>query len=89
MSIFDGKRLSNKTFKLDNTRMKTGWYTDKYFVNIARMLQALSESNYTYQGKSCCLPENISRENIHSGDIEVEMQWFTPPRRRNDRGRCG
>ena len=77
MSIFDGKRLSNKTFKLDNTRMKTGWYTDKYFVNIARMLQALSEANYTYQGKSCCLPEHISRENIHSGDIEVEMQWFT------------
>ena len=77
MSIFDGKRLTNKTFKLDNKRMSHGWYTDKYFVNIALMLQTLAEQEYTYQGKSSCLPKDISTENIHSGDIEVEMQWFT------------
>ena len=28
MSIFDGKRLDNETFKLDAERMRDGWYTD-------------------------------------------------------------
>ena len=29
MSIFDNKRLTNKTFKLDIERMRQGWYSDK------------------------------------------------------------
>ena len=37
MSIFDGKRLTNETFKLDIERMRRGWYSDKYFENINRM----------------------------------------------------
>jgi nicotinate phosphoribosyltransferase len=40
MSIFDGKRLTNETFKLDIERMRRGWYSDKYFENINRMLGA-------------------------------------------------
>jgi len=77
MSLFNGKRLDNDTFKIDIERMRTGWYSDKYFVNIAIMLQALSEQNYTYQGKNPRLPQGISPESIANGDIEVEMQWFT------------
>ena len=42
MSIFDHKRLTNKTFKLDIERMRRGWYSDKYFENIGRMLTALA-----------------------------------------------
>ena len=38
MSIFDQKRLTNETFKLDIERMRRGWYSDKYFENIGRML---------------------------------------------------
>jgi nicotinate phosphoribosyltransferase len=34
MSIFDNKRLTNETFKLDIERMRRGWYSDKYFENI-------------------------------------------------------
>ncbi len=77
MSIFDKKRLTNETFKLDIERMRRGWYSDKYFENIGRMLTALSAEGYTYSGQHHNLPLNVSPENIAVGDIEVEMQWFT------------
>jgi nicotinate phosphoribosyltransferase len=77
MSIFDGKRLTNETFKLDIERMRRGWYSDKYFENINRMLINLSAEGYKYSGQFHNLSEGISPEDISVGDIEVEMQWFT------------
>ncbi|MBK9924930.1 MAG: nicotinate phosphoribosyltransferase [Anaerolineales bacterium] len=77
MSIFDKKRLTNETFKLDIDRMRRGWYSDKYFENIGRMLIALASEGYQYSGKHHNLPPGVSPENIAVGDIEVEMQWFT------------
>ena len=77
MSIFDHKRLTDTTFKLDIERMRQGWYTDKYFDNIAQMLKVLAEQNYTYAGISPHLPEGVSTEGVACGDLEVEMQWFT------------
>ncbi len=77
MSIFDKKRLTNETFKLDIDRMRRGWYSDKYFENIGRMLIALAAEGYAYSGKHHNLVPGISPENIAVGDIEVEMQWFT------------
>ncbi len=77
MSIFNGQRLTNAAFKLDIERMRRGWYSDKYFTNIATMLAELSRRGYTYQGYDPRLPPGISPEGIHNGDIEVEMQWFT------------
>jgi nicotinate phosphoribosyltransferase len=77
MSIFDNKRLTNKTFKLDIERMRRGWYSDKYFENIGRMLSALAGEGYNYSGAYHNLPQDVSPENIAVGDIEVEMQWFT------------
>ncbi len=77
MSIFDNKRLTNETFKLDIERMRRGWYSDKYFENINRMLISLSKDAYFYEGKYHNLPNGISPEKIAVGDIEVEMQWFT------------
>ncbi len=76
MSLFDGKRLTNETFKLDIERMRRGWYSDKYFENIDRMLTVLSAEGYTYQGRHNDLPTDISPEGIATGDVEVEMQWF-------------
>ncbi len=76
MSLFDGKRLTNETFKLDVDRMRRGWYSDKYFENINRMLTALSAEGYTYSGKHNNLPRGISPDDIATGDVEVEMQWF-------------
>ncbi len=76
MSLFDGKRLTNETFKLDVERMRRGWYSDKYFENINRMLTVLSADGYTYNGRHNDLPHGVSPEGIVTGDIEVEMQWF-------------
>jgi len=77
MSIFDHERLDNSTFKLDIERMRRGWYSDKYFTNIATMLTVLAGQGYTYQGSNPNLPAAISAAGIPVGDIEVEMQWFT------------
>lgn len=77
MSIFDHQRLTDTTFKLDIERMRKGWYTDKYFTNIASMLAVLSERGYVYQGQRHRLPSHVSPEGIACGDLEVEMQWFT------------
>ncbi len=77
MSIFDGKRLTNDTFKLDIERMRKGWYSDKYFANINHMLVALAADGYTYAGQHHNLPTHISPADIAVGDLEVEMQWFT------------
>jgi len=77
MSIFNKKRLTNESFKLDIERMRKGWYSDKYFENIGRMLRVLAEEGYTYSGKYHNLPDGVSPEEIAVGDIEVEMQWFT------------
>lgn len=77
MSIFNGQRLTNETFKLDIERMRKGWYSDKYFTNIAVMLTELSRRGYTFQGREPILPSGVSPVGIKNGDIEVEMQWFT------------
>ncbi|MCC6299883.1 MAG: nicotinate phosphoribosyltransferase [Anaerolineales bacterium] len=77
MSIFNNSRLTNETFKLDIERMRRGWYSDKYFENIGRMLTALASEKYLYAGQSHNLPDGVSAQDIEVGDIEVEMQWFT------------
>jgi len=77
MSIFDHKRLTNTTFKLDIERMREGWYTDKYFTNIAHMLEVLVQEGYQYHGTTHRLPPGIDPSLIAAGDLEVEMQWFT------------
>ncbi len=78
MSIFNGKRLTNSTFKLDIERMRSGWYSDKYFVNIAQTLQVLAENNYRFAGHSPILTQlGLNPASLLTGDIEVEMQFFT------------
>ena len=77
MTIFNLSRLTNDTFKLDIERMRRGWYSDKYFENIGRMLTALASEKYIYSGQKHNLPVDVSAKNIEVGDIEVEMQWFT------------
>jgi nicotinate phosphoribosyltransferase len=77
MTIFNHQRLTNETFKLDIERMRWGWYSDKYFANINRMLTTLSAQNYHYSGTRHNLPPGVSPHEICTGDLEVEMQWFT------------
>ena len=89
MSIFDHKRLTDTTFKLDIERMRQGWYTDKYFTNISQMLKVLAEQNYiyagnrrTYQTEFVCRGDCLRRSG--SGDAVVY-----PPSRADDCGGGG
>ena len=78
MTIFDRNRLPAATFKLDADRMRQGWYSDKYFENIVRMLTHLSLRGYTFGGTHPMpgLPADaLARADV--GNLRVEMQWFT------------
>ena len=73
MSIFDGRRLPPEAFDLDVEGIRRGIYTDKYFVNIARLLQTLSQIGYTHQGKHA----RLDPTDVPVGDMRAEMQVFT------------
>mgnify|MGYP001062730351 CR=1 FL=1 len=78
MSIFDNRRLTNETFKLDAERMRAGWYSDKYFENIVGMLTALARRGYRFGGTSERMAAyGVDVRDVDVGNIEVEMQWFT------------
>jgi len=80
MSIFDRQRLKPAVFKLDVERMRQGWYSDKYFINIARTLAELAAQGYRFGGSAPDLADlDIDLRNVDIGSVEVEMQWF--PRR--------
>jgi len=74
MSVFDGHRLPVDLFRLDSERLPRGWYSDAYFRNIAHMLEGLAKQGYRFNGAR---PKDISQAEIETGDIEVEMQFFT------------
>jgi len=77
MSIFDRQRLKPAVFKLDVERMREGWYSDKYFINIARTLAELATQGYRFGGSAPDLSDlDVDLENVDTGEIEVEMQWF-------------
>ncbi|MDM8519932.1 nicotinate phosphoribosyltransferase [Anaerolineales bacterium HSG6] len=78
MTIFNHKRLTNETFKLDIERMRQGWYSDKYFVNIAQTLQALAQQGYRFSGQAKHLMQaGVDLSDLATGELEVEMQVFT------------
>ncbi len=79
MSVFNGQRLSPKVFQLDAERLSQGWYSDKYFLNIARLLADLSTAGYHFSGATApgTLPTGVDPRQTAIGDIVVEMQVFT------------
>ncbi|HMA36168.1 MAG TPA: nicotinate phosphoribosyltransferase, partial [Chloroflexia bacterium] len=78
MSVFDGRRLPADVFKLDVERMRRGWYSDKYFDNIVRVLADLARQGYRFGGRNPDLSDlGVDLANVDIGNIEVEMQWFT------------
>jgi len=67
VSRFDGKRLDPGVFKLDVERMRSGWYSDKYFVNIASILEALDRESFRIE---------TAHGPVDVGNLEVEAQFF-------------
>lgn len=75
MTSFNHARLTNEVFKLDIEGLRRGIYSDKYFANIAMILNGLREAGYTFDGQSPrSLPFDVSHVNV--GDIIVEGQIF-------------
>ena len=78
MTIFDNRRLTDETFKLDAERMRAGWYSDKYFENITGMLGALARRGYRFGGRSERMEAmGVDASAVDIGNLEVELQWFT------------
>ncbi len=75
MTVFNEKRLTNTVFKLDVERMKRGWYSDKYFANILKMLEGVRQ-NHGYQGHYA---RDVGQDpaGLNVGDMDVEVQFFT------------
>ncbi|MEN8098679.1 MAG: nicotinate phosphoribosyltransferase [Chloroflexota bacterium] len=76
MTIFNGSRLTNETFKLDIERMRRGWYSDKYFENITAMLEGVAVvGDWPIPTYARDVSETL--DDLRLGDIEVELQLFT------------
>lgn len=82
MSLFNGERLRPETFKLDVERMRRGWYSDKYFLNIVGLLADMSAAGNGVPWSSPTSAGAAARLSATDiGDVHVEMQIFTrrPP----------
>jgi len=78
VSIADGKRLPSEVFKIDAERIRSGWYTDAYFTNVALILRTLADNGYRFGGKYPVTRTNdISLKDVDVGNMVVEMQFFT------------
>ncbi len=80
MSIFNGTRLTNQTFKLDDERMRRGWYSDKYFENVITILSRVAEAGLTlgdFGARGSEALRGVDVSGVDVGNIEVEMQFYT------------
>lgn len=78
MSVSDGQRLPPSVFGIDAERMRRGWYTDVYLLNVESVLRSLAEKGYRFQGEYPVIPDNgVDATNVDVGNMVVEMQFFT------------
>ncbi len=74
MVAMDIGRLTAERIRLDIEGLRRGYYSDKYFANVARVLAALKAENYTYAGTN---PRSIpDAGTLAVGDVMVEAQIF-------------
>jgi nicotinate phosphoribosyltransferase len=74
MALFDGQRLKQALMRLDIEGLRRGDYADRYFTNVAQVLEILSAQGYSYQGanpRALPLPSHFA-----VGDVVVEAQIF-------------
>lgn len=75
MSLFSGQRLDQRQLQQDIEGLRRGLYTDRYFANVARILQGLAAEGYRFQGSHPRpLPVDLSQVDV--GNIVVEAQVF-------------
>lgn len=75
MTYFDHQRLTNATFKLDIDGLRRGYYADKYFENVVKVLEGARAAGYNFDGTHARkLPPGVG--DIRIGDLVVEAQIF-------------
>lgn len=75
MTIFDHKRLGTAALKLDVDGLRRGWYSDKYFENVVRVLEGARVAGYHFNGVSP-RPLLVDPSQLKVGEIRVEAQVF-------------
>lgn len=80
MSWTDRTRLDPSTFRID-PRMRAGYYTDQYFLNVREVLSRLAGEGYRFAGGCGELARaGVRIDRVEVGNIELEMQYFTKRR---------
>ncbi len=75
MTLFDQHRLDISRLRLDTEGLRRGWYSDKYFENVVRVLEGARAAGYHFSGISPRpLPVDVSH--LPVGEIQVEAQIF-------------
>ncbi|MBL8162386.1 MAG: nicotinate phosphoribosyltransferase [Anaerolineae bacterium] len=75
MALFDHQRIPAHLLKLDSDGLRRGFYSDKYFDNVVRVLAGYTAAGSVFAGQN---PRDLSVDprGIPIGDIEVEAQIF-------------
>jgi len=74
MALFNGQRLKQVHLRLDIEGLRRGDYADRYFTNVAQVLEALSRQGYVYEGSN---PRALPlKSDFRVGDVVVEAQIF-------------
>lgn len=80
MTWYNKERLSVETFKMSDDivhKLRTGWYSDEYFNNTIRVLRSRAEKKKPFGSRISDFNDAFDVSDEISGDIEVEMQFFT------------
>jgi nicotinate phosphoribosyltransferase len=73
MTCFDGRRLTQTALALDVDGLRRGYYSDRYFTNVVRILEAEASASAHYRGR---YPRVAPTDLFAVGDVRVEAQAF-------------
>jgi len=72
------RRRALSRFSFDWDGLRRGVYTDKYFLNAARILERLAAEKYRFAGQPAReIPDRLAGAPIDTGNIHAELQFFT------------
>jgi len=76
-----GRLISPDVYDFDYEALRRGYYSDAYFLNGARVLEALSRNGARFAGENPRADvAGLDLASLDIGDIEAEMQFFTKRR---------
>ncbi|QUH21934.1 nicotinate phosphoribosyltransferase [Alkaliphilus sp. B6464] len=75
MTKFNNQRIAKEVFQID-PRIKSGWFSDEYLNNTAKILTVLAQEGYKFGDNKSDLID-VNTKKVENGNIIVEMQFFT------------